>query len=195
MANTTFTRALAATLTHEGGYANDPADPGGETYRGISRRFHQAWPGWDIIDAHRHSPDFPACLDTIPVLNDQVAEFYRVQYWDRLSGDELALLAPSLAARLFDMAVNLGVHRAAIMLQQALNALNRNGKTWPDLACDGQIGPATLAAVKRYADTERTDTLLLNTLRIIHGHHYLKTMRQHPTLEKYARGWLARAMS
>jgi lysozyme family protein len=32
----------------EGGWANNPADSGGETFRGIARNFHKSWPGWAI---------------------------------------------------------------------------------------------------------------------------------------------------
>lgn len=33
-----FQPALSKTLAHEGGYVNDPHDPGGETNMGISKR-------------------------------------------------------------------------------------------------------------------------------------------------------------
>ncbi len=45
-----FQKALAHTLEFEGGYANDPADSGGETFRGISRRNWPQWEGWPLID-------------------------------------------------------------------------------------------------------------------------------------------------
>ena len=45
-----FTKAYALTAAYEGGYVDDPEDAGGETYRGISRRYHPSWQGWQIID-------------------------------------------------------------------------------------------------------------------------------------------------
>ncbi len=45
-----FAEALKHTLEFEGGYANDPADRGGETFRGISRKNWPRWSGWDLID-------------------------------------------------------------------------------------------------------------------------------------------------
>lgn len=38
-----FNIAFQKTLTHEGGYVNDPEDSGGETYKGISRNNHKNW--------------------------------------------------------------------------------------------------------------------------------------------------------
>ena len=38
-----FKKILTQTLQHEGGYNKDPHDPGGETYQGISRKYHPEW--------------------------------------------------------------------------------------------------------------------------------------------------------
>ena len=48
-----FHKALKRTAKYEGGYVNDPADAGGETYKGISRRANPKWDGWQLIDAHK----------------------------------------------------------------------------------------------------------------------------------------------
>ena len=48
MAN--FNESFNITLGYEGGYSNDPDDAGGETYKGISRRYHPGWKGWALID-------------------------------------------------------------------------------------------------------------------------------------------------
>ena len=45
-----FDRAYAFTMGSEGEYQNDPIDPGGETWCGISRRANPDWPGWSIVD-------------------------------------------------------------------------------------------------------------------------------------------------
>src|SRR3546814_12710294 len=49
---------------------------------------------------------------------------------------------------LFDTGVNMGPAVAVGFLQRALNALNRNGRDWADLAVDRSIGPATLGALR-----------------------------------------------
>ena len=44
-----FQPALQKVLAHEGGYVNDPDDPGGETYKGIAHNMHSKWGGWVYI--------------------------------------------------------------------------------------------------------------------------------------------------
>ena len=95
-----FDRALAFVLEHEGGYVNDPADPGGETHLGISRR---AYPEEDIKGMTRA----------------RAAEIYQADYWRPARCDALA---EPLALALFDSAVNMGVSAAAQLLQRAIGA-------------------------------------------------------------------------
>jgi lysozyme family protein len=95
-----FDYALNLVLKHEGGYVNDPADPGGETIYGISRRHHpEAWAAGRPSKA-------------------QASLIYRRDYWDRLRCDELP--AP-VAVLLFDTAVNCGNKRAVQFLQRAIS--------------------------------------------------------------------------
>lgn len=93
-----FDRCLAEVLRHEGGYVNHPADPGGETRYGISRR---SYPHEDIRGMTRK----------------RAAEIYRRDYWDAVSGDKLPLGLDLVA---FDAAVNSGVSRGSKWLQAAL---------------------------------------------------------------------------
>ncbi|MDD4754837.1 MAG: glycosyl hydrolase 108 family protein [Prolixibacteraceae bacterium] len=54
-----FKPALQKILAHEGDYVNAPADPGGETYKGIARNIHSKWNGWLCIDVHKTQLPFP----------------------------------------------------------------------------------------------------------------------------------------
>jgi len=94
---TDFDRAMEFTLKWEGGYVNDPKDPGGETNWGISKR---AYPMLDIKDLTR----------------DEAKDIYEHDYWRKCGAD--ALLWP-MNLVVFDTAVNMGVHRAKIMLSEA----------------------------------------------------------------------------
>lgn len=95
-----FDYALDFVLEHEGGYVNDPKDPGGETIYGISRRAHpEAWAGGRPTKA-------------------TAATIYRRDYWAACRCDELP---PAVAVVLFDTAVNCGNKAAVRMLQRALN--------------------------------------------------------------------------
>lgn len=94
-----FDKAFDRLIGHEGGYVNDPQDPGGETKFGISKR---AYPNVDI-----------AALTV-----DQAKEIYRRDYWERAKADEYD---GAIGFRLFDAAVNHGVETAVRFLQRAVD--------------------------------------------------------------------------
>jgi len=184
-----FGAAYSKTMSHEGGYVDDPTDRGGETYKGIARRYNPDWVGWQRIDSYRDSPDFPQVLEEEIDLPDEVESFYKAQYWDKFLGDEIEHGA--VAQELFDTAVNMGVHRAVKFLQVSLSILNRNGSLFADLVDDGVFGAKTLASLRNY---QRTDSvaLLLKVMNVLQGMHYIEYMRKSPEQEKFARGWFTR---
>jgi lysozyme family protein len=131
-----FEQALALTLRFEGGYANDPSDPGGETYCGIARNRSRDWIGWLAVDALKGEPDFPRCLARDQLLQSDVRDFYRKRFWLRLACDQMP---DSLASVVFDTAVHCGPERAARWFQAALS-----------VEPDGVVGPKTLEAARDY---------------------------------------------
>jgi len=185
-----FLMALSKTLLHEGHYADDPQDPGGETFRGISRRSHPDWPGWAAIDRAKTQPGFPASLTQDGALERDVAVFYKRKFWDVVQGDGISDQA--VAEEMFDSAVNAGTARAVLWLQESLNALNRDQRLYRDLLEDGAFGPRTLAAVETVLAVATDRPILLVMLNVCQGRHYLAIMRTRPILEKYARGWFRR---
>lgn len=187
-----FEAALARILEHEGGYVDDPSDRGGETYRGIARRFHPDWPGWRIIDRARGGSSFPDSLYDNARLQQAVAELYRTLYWMPVGGDRLA--DEALAIELMDTAVNMGVRRAARFLQEGLNLLNRNQRSWPDLVVDGWVGDKTFSALERCLRERDGQPILLKILNTLQAERYLNIMRTNPSQERFARGWLKRAL-
>lgn len=178
-------KALPLVLKHEGGYVHDPADPGGETYFGISRRYFPGWHGWDLVDGQRRSAG--AVNDAL--LEPHVRQFYRLNFWNRLQGDRIPDQA--LADELLEQAVNLGVGRAVEHLQRALNCLNNQGARWPDMVRDGKLGPGTLAAVEAC----RTSGYLQPLMAALKGQqavYYLERMEARGANERFAGGWLGR---
>ena len=186
--NESFLAAYDALLRHEGGYVADPEDKGGETYKGVSRVFNPVWAGWKIIDKLKGAEGFPGNLEGSKPLQIEVKRIYKANYWDVFAGDQLP---PEIASELFEIGVNMGTGRAVLFLQKGLNVLNRNGKLYPDLVEDGAFGPATLATLNAYLETDPPRTLLL-VLNIQQGAHYMDYMKASPTQEKYARGWFSR---
>jgi len=138
-----YAKVVQKTLHIEGGYVNDPDDAGGGTYKGISRRYHPTWSGWEYIDLAKRQPDFPANLESFPNLQKCVLTFYKGNFWDRFCGNEIP--DPKIAEELFDTSVNMGLHRTMSFLQTALNILNRNQKLYNDIEVDGVLGRKTLA--------------------------------------------------
>lgn len=184
-----FTTALTRTLGYEGEYDHDPDDPGGETYRGISRRYQPKWEGWARIDQWQAAgrPGGVGRLAADADLQARVAHFYRERFWKPIGGEQTP--AP-LAGELFDLAVNLGVNRATLLLQQALNLLNRQGTLAAELSEDGRWGPATQQALAKVWATDAAALRLL--LALLRGGHYVNLARSRPVNEKFLRGWLKR---
>jgi len=108
-----FRKALKFTLPQENGYVNDPDDPGGETYYGITRRDHTSWEGWKMIDSLMKTES----LMNNPDLMTLVEEFYENNYWNKLGLNQFP--AP-VAIALFDSAVHCGRRRTSKWLQEAV---------------------------------------------------------------------------
>lgn len=136
MAN--FTIALKKVLKNEGGYANNPNDAGGETYKGISRKNHPTWAGWISIDQIKkaHPKGFKTILEHTPELQDKVKDFYKRRFWDELCLDTCG--NQELANQAFDMAVNAGVKAGVKILQKVLG-----------IPADGVLGNVTKKAIAK----------------------------------------------
>lgn len=117
-----FELSLYQVLKHEGGYVNDPRDPGGETNLGVTRRVWEQYVGRDCL---------PGEMRTLtPAM---VTPLYKQNYWDAVRGD---ILPSGVDFIVFDFAVNAGPSRAKKTLQASIGVDN-----------DGIFGPKTLAAV------------------------------------------------
>jgi lysozyme family protein len=121
--NSNFDKALAAVLVHEGGYVNNPKDPGGETNLGCTKRVWEEHCG--------HMVDTKTMRSLTPT---DVAPLYKLKYWDKIKGDDLP---NGVDYAVFDAAINSGPGRAAKWLQACVG-----------VDPDGGIGPKTLAAVR-----------------------------------------------
>ena len=157
--------ALRHVLKMEGGWSNDPADPGGATNFGITIGDYARYRGMPLNGSS--APGLIAELRTVSL--ETVRAIYHQNYWLASRAD---LLPGAPALMHFDAAVNHGVAGAARMLQQAAG-----------MAVDGAIGPVTIAAVRganqmalvaRYGDIRRA---AYRRLRIF---------------SRFGRGWLLR---
>ena len=115
-----FDEIIEVVLHHEGGYVNDPDDPGGETNFGIAKRSH---------------PD----VDIKNLTKDGAKEIYYQTYWIK---NRVPQMPEDLKHIYFDMCVNQGRGRAVKILQRAANAKGA------DLKVDGGLGPKTIGSLK-----------------------------------------------
>jgi len=120
-----FEACLKEVLKHEGGYVDHPADPGGATNRGVTKK------AWEEYVGHEVSKD-----DIKALTVEDVTPFYRKRYWDACKCDNLH---GGVDYVVFDVAVNSGTGRAAKFLQEAVG-----------VTADGSIGPRTLAAANDF---------------------------------------------
>lgn len=177
MAN--FELAFEKTSAHEGGYANNPRDRGGETYRGIARNFWPGWKGWQEVDALKAAGKTGSAIKS-KKLDSLVVDFYTDNFWRPCGCDKMD--GQALASEVFDTAVNMGVKISVRMLQEALVILGEN------VAIDGAIGPKTLAAANQV-----NQEILVRILNLLQGSRYLDIVRRDPTQRVFLLGWLRRA--
>lgn len=188
-----FDIAYGETEIREGGYVNDPVDKGGETHRGVARRFNPDWKGWPIIDRIKkeHPKDFKQRINANDELAELAKELFRQRYWNPVRGDEIP--NQHIANKVFDTGVNQGVGRSVRFLQEGLNLLNRNQKNYADIEVDGSFGDKTLATVKAFLKLEKDEPdYLLKILNLLQANQYIEIMRKDSTQERFARGWLNR---
>lgn len=163
----------------EGGYANLPADRGGETYAGITKKNFPTWAGWPIVNAAR-----PKQNDIIanPKLDKLVADFYLKNFWNKLQCDKFTKY---VGMNLCDFAVGSGIVTAGIAFQKVINSLMETGQT--TLVTDGKIGPLTIAAANKLNQKKLNDSLLA-----YRAEFYKKIVSNNPSQNVFLAGWISR---
>ena len=118
-----FDKCFALIIGNEGGFVDNPKDPGGMTNLGVTRRNWEIYLNRDVTETEMRG-----------LTPEIVKPFYKSLYWDKIKGDQLPAGVDYAA---FDLAVNSGVGRAARYLQQIAGTLS-----------DGVIGPKSIEAIK-----------------------------------------------
>jgi lysozyme family protein len=165
-----FEQALAHVLEMEGGFTDDPDDPGGPTNKGIILRVFCDHTRRTLNEFTRRQ-----CVEALRAISDEtVKEIYRERYWQPSRAAEMPA---AIGFMHFDASVNHGLTGAARLLQRAV------ARQDSEIKIDGEIGPLTMAAVHEiepghlladYADERRRKYRNL--------HHFWK----------FGRGWLNR---
>lgn len=116
MAN--FNSLYTKLIKNEGGYVNNPNDAGGETYKGICRKYYKNAKFWEFVDIakskYNKTKTINTYLEGIKSVQDEIKAIYKKEYWDVFNLDNIN--NEKLAFQIFDSAVNVGTARTKIML-------------------------------------------------------------------------------
>jgi lysozyme family protein len=168
-----FEDAVQVTLIWEGGWSENPADPGGATFEGISRRNWPNWAGWPIIDGLYGTPNWLNTIENSSAIKGLVVQFYHDNFWQYDSIEE-----QPIANKLFDLSVNIGTIHAIKIVQGALN-----------LPQDGIMGPHTLASING------ANGSLIQLIRMAAENYHTQLAAANPNLAEFLTGWLRRDAS
>lgn len=169
-------------VAREGGYVNDPDDPGGATNFGVTihtmRRLG--------LDLNRDGQITAA--DVRLLTREQAVDIFVEHYFQR---PRIAELPQAIQASVFDMYVNAGANAVRI-LQRLLRDMRI------EVAVDGVIGPRTVAAAQ--AAAQAAPDHLADAYGIARRNYYYGLADARPASRKYARrrdggkgGWITRA--
>ena len=163
-------------LKYEGGFVDDPVDPGGATNKGITLGTFER--------CARQYLGIEPTLENLKALTDaQAGKIYKPLYWDKVRGDEIDL--QELANIVFDFQVNAGGN-ASKLLQKVLNDLGAS----PPLKVDGAIGSVTIAALKNM-----DQTAVYRRCKQGRIGYYNDLVAERPALGKFLAGWMNRVNS
>ncbi len=160
-----FLKAVEHTLEFEGGYVNDPVDPGGETKYGISKR---AFPYLDIKN----------------LTKAKAIEIYECHYWKGSIAERLDSENESLAMKVFDLGVQMGLTEVRKLLDKVI---------------DRVYIFETVEILTDIAVSDLLDDLgefnALKIIREVSTEHYENRVKENPKMKKYIKGWLRRVNS
>jgi len=163
-------KIASPTLSFEGGWVNNPADKGGETYRGISRKANPKWSGWGAVDIY---PNKTKNL-IIAQLEADVKLYYYNNYFKIYN---LHLLNNvNVAFSIFDFVVNSGMHNAQNPMLTAVNTAF--GTSLKSFNVDAINTLNTLDSAK-----------LLLAIAVAREGYLAKVLASNPSQEVFRAGW------
>ena len=169
-------------IGREGGYSNNPNDAGGETMWGVTARVAR-------------TNGYAGPMKDMP--REVAKNIYFDQYVQRPGFASVMPLSAAIAEELVDTGVNMGPAVPALMLQQALNGLNNQGRDYADIREDADVGPGTIAALKAFLAKrgKAGEQVMLKALNCLQGARYIDLARGRSANENFLYGWIANRIS
>lgn len=160
-----------------GKYTNDPADSGGETKWGWTKKsLREA--GWfgKVQDLTRES----------------AFDLYYMEFVIKPGYREVMNVSDDIGAELVDTAVNMGASTAGKFLQISLNAFNDGQVKYPDIEEDGVVGRNTVKALEHFLNLRgpEGEKVLLKALNCLQGAKYIELCIKYPKNERFVYGWI-----
>ena len=165
---------LAAVFAFEGGYVNDPKDPGGETNHGIT-----------VAVARDHGYTGP--MKDLP--KERATEIYLDDYITKPGYGELIALSPAVGHKVVDAGVNTGTRQSSLWFQRSMNALSRGGQDFPQINVDGKLGTGSIKAyeaLRRVRGNVRACELTIKLMDAQQASHYMSLTKT----PQYIPGWI-----
>lgn len=183
----TLTHEAAFEIAHthvarwEGGFFDHPNDPGGVTMYGVSLMFLKSL---DLIEGDIDGDGDIDRQDVLAITQDTAKAIFRSQFWDKPNAGELP---PLVAMCFYDLAVNAGTGRAAIVLQEGINTIYPGAI----LRQAPNIGPLTRTWSKRAATSGR-QVELCHAYLDRREDWYRRLATTKPKSAVFLKGWLNR---
>ena len=169
-----FARGLEFVLRWEGGFVDDPDDPGGRTNKGVTQKTYDKWRKAKGLLSE----------DVLNITDQEVHAIYLQDYWRKVVQ---TWYPDNLAIALFDSAVNMGPRRAVSMLQHAINET----RTGQNIGVDGIAGNQTYTALRDCISSGAQSALLDAYVKVRRG-VYHGIVDRRPRSAKFLNGWLNR---
>lgn len=172
----TIEQTIEGIIKREGPFVDHPDDKGGPTC-------------WGVTETTARHYGYNGPMRDLP--RDVAAQIYLKRYFKDPGFHKIFIIHPGIADEMVDSGVNCGPAQPIKWLQRALNFFNLQGTVYPDLVVDGDLGPATVDALRALLKKRGEDgaTVILRALNCLQGAYYIDITEKRPANESFAFGW------
>lgn len=172
-----YSKIINDVIGREGGYVNNPNDKGGPTNFGITEA---------VARANGYTGD----MRDMP--RSLAESIYAKRYITGPGFDKVGDVSVEIAEKLIDMGVNMGPTVAGAFLQRWLNAFNAHGTKYADMFVDGQLGPVSVDALKKFIDYrgQAGVKVMVRALNAAQAMRYLDITEKNEKQEDFIFGWI-----